>query len=451
MGNKRHMTMDDRIKIQEGLDSGASCRSIAKTLGRTVSAITREIKLYSKSINAKSYCGECVNYYGCAASKVCGSRTCRKRKCIGCYLVNKHCTYFEPVPPCAKDEPPYVCNACPNRRKCVRQRFVYEAPHANAHAMRTLKESRSGFAVTDDELAYIEENVVPLLLQGQSPYAAIQTLGKDNVPVSEATLRRMIDGNKLTVRNIDLRSKVKRKPKRQRPNAGREDEWKRQKVGHTYDDYLKYQEEHALPVVEMDCVIGKREDSCALLTLHFPQFHLQLYFMLDKHDSNHVKDMLDRIEMALGTELFKQVFPVILTDNGTEFAEREELEASIKGGLRSIIFYCRPYCSSDKPHCERNHEFVRYVIPKGYSLESFTQADMTKLTNHVNSYPRKALFGRTPYQVAKTILPEDFFIALGLEEIPKTKVCLKPELVGIKRETLLELVVENNDPIASIK
>jgi len=51
------------------------------------------------------------------------------------------------------------------------------------------------------------------------------------------------------------------------------------------------------------------------------------------------------------------------------------------------------------------------------------------MMNHINSYARKSLFGSTPYKIAKSVLPKDFFILLGLEEIPMEQVLLKPSLL----------------------
>ena len=50
------------------------------------------------------------------------------------------------------------------------------------------------------------------------------------------------------------------------------------------------------------------------------------------------------------------------------------------------------------------------------------------MMNHINSYKRKALFGKSAYELAKDSLPEDFFLLLGLEEIPPEEIILSPKL-----------------------
>jgi len=50
------------------------------------------------------------------------------------------------------------------------------------------------------------------------------------------------------------------------------------------------------------------------------------------------------------------------------------------------------------------------------------------MMNHINSYKRKALFGKSAFELVKAVLPEDFFILLGLEEISPEKIVLRPSL-----------------------
>lgn len=202
------------------------------------------------------------------------------------------------------------------------------------------------------------------------------------------------------------------------------------KDGHKYEDYLKFIEENDVSVWQMDCVEGTKEDAGAILTLHSPEFHLQLLFILKEHTSKCVVDMLDTLEFALGYDIYSHVFEVILTDNGHEFSDLAGMETSIAGGIRrSRVFYCEPNRSDQKGACEENHKMVRYVIPKGTSIDKYMQWDMTLLTNHLNSYPRRSLYGKCPYEVAMRYLPEDFFILIGLERIAAEKVLLQPSLL----------------------
>ncbi|WP_130836043.1 hypothetical protein [Lachnoclostridium sp. Marseille-P6806] len=156
---------------------------------------------------------------------------------------------------------------------------------------------------------------------------------------------------------------------------------------------------------------------------------MQLTFILEKHTAADVVNTPDKIEASLGKNLFSACFPMILADNGHEFTDISGMERSLFGGQRTNVFFCEPNRSDEKGECENNHKLLRSVIPKVSSLACVAQSDMTRLTNHVNSYARKSLFGKCPYELAMTVLPEDFFLLLGLKRIAGNEVMLTPELV----------------------
>lgn len=81
------------------------------------------------------------------------------------------------------------------------------------------------------------------------------------------------------------------------------------KIGHLYSDFLKYIFENDVPVVQMDCVEGKKEDSKVLLTLYFTQFHIQLVFKLKEHTLKCVKELFDSLEKKARKRTFCHMFP----------------------------------------------------------------------------------------------------------------------------------------------
>ena len=122
---------------------------------------------------------------------------------------------------------------------------------------------------------------------------------------------------------------------------------------------------------------------------------------------------------------------MILTDNGSEFAdvagiERSAFDPKLK---RTHVFYCEPNRSDEKASCENNHRLIRDVIPKSTSLVPYTQEDISLMMNHINSYCRKKSFGRCAYDLAMEVFPEEFFDLLGLYKIPANEVMLKPQLL----------------------
>lgn len=421
---RTHLTYENRCVIETLLNEGKSIRYIAGAVGKSPSTVLREIRNHTK--NEKNRKNDCVFRHDCPRHNVCGSKDCKKM-CKCCTLCAKYCEDYKQESCLELQNTPYLCNGCHKKVVCNYKRKLYKAKDAEKTYRDTLRNSRNGFDLTCEQMIAIDELVTPLIKQGLSPFHIIQTVG-DQLDISESTLRRLINNCDLSIRNLDLRNKVKRRPRTRRqmhneiPLAA--------KFGHLYSDYLKYIEENDSMVVQMDCVEGKREDRAVLLTLHFPLFHLQLAFIMEAHTSACVVDTLDKIEEALGPELFAEVFPVILTDNGHEFMDIANMESSLFGGQRTRVFFCEPNRSDEKGSCENNHKLIRYVIPKGTSLEPYTQEQITRMMNHINSYTRKALLGQTPYTMAQKVLPEDFFILLGLEEIPSTEINLTPKLLA---------------------
>ena len=124
-----------------------------------------------------------------------------------------------------------------------------------------------------------------------------------------------------------------------------------------------------------------------------------LLFLLPDGKAESVKRIFDYLERGLGIERFQRLFRVFLTDNGSEFKRADELELTEDYEYRTRIFYCDPMASWQKPHIEKNHEFIRYVIPRGKSFTPYTHEDMTLLMNHINSTKRPGLNGKAPYEL----------------------------------------------------
>lgn len=427
-GTRCHLTTDERYELQSLLNERKSIRFIAKHLGRSPSTILREIKRHKTILPERA--NNCANKKNCTRHYVCGSVTCRKA-CKNCIFCKKHCADFVKAYCDTLCEPPYLCNGCSKIPYCSYEKYIYKAVHAETTYRTMLTDRRSGFDLTLKELEDINSSVSPLVKQGLSPYHIKQTLGSE-LKISESTLRRLITGNELDARNIDLREQVKRKPRRKQTQHIKRELLVKAKEGHLYQDYLEYVKNNEVNVVQVDCIEGVKEDKAALLTLHFPVFSMQLAFLMNEHTSEEVVSILDVIEDALGSDLFKDVFEVLLTDNGHEFLDINGIERSISGGKRTMVFFCEPNRSDEKGSCENNHRLIRYIIPKGTSLEQFWQSDISLMMNHINSYARKGLYGKTPYSIAKTVLPEDFFTLLGLYEIEPEQVLLKPSLLKKK-------------------
>lgn len=85
--------------------------------------------------------------------------------------------------------------------------------------------------------------------------------------------------------------------------------------------------------------------------------------------------------------------------------------------------------TNQKSNCEKNHGLIRYVIPKGTSMDGFAQADITKMMNHINSYPRKKWNGQSPIDLFVKIYGQEICRIFDLVKIPPESIILTPDLL----------------------
>ena len=177
----------------------------------------------------------------------------------------------------------------------------------------------------------------------------------------------------------------------------------------------------------MDTIIGLRQEEACVLSLLYTRSNLQLFFKLNSKTTDEVTRIFDSIKSHLSDDLFKETFEVILTDNGSEFYDPENIEISNETGEKLIsVFYCDPNRSDQKGKCEKNHEHFRELIPKGRSLEPYDNKDIDYVSLMVNNYSRSMFKFKTPLEVSKIFLNEKVFELNNLREIPTSKVILKP-------------------------
>lgn len=436
----RHGQMDlsDRIAIETGICRGETFKRIAKRLHRHPSTIAHEVKENRTFIKGQYFAGkDCKHVRMCAVTNLCGcDEDACKSRCKFCRGVDctKVCSRYESVA-CHKHESvPYVCNTCKNKKLCNKDRYIYSAKYAEAAVCRRRSESRQGFRITDEQLKEMDTLVTRLVKKGQ-PLTHIYAEHEAELPVSLRSMYNYIDSGKMTIRNIDLRRKTGYKPRRKNSkdvHAGVKALTDHScRIGRTYEDFeadMKYFSE--ADVVEMDTVKGRREKGKRLLTMIFRKNSIMLMFLMPDGTAESVKRVFDFLEMGLGRECFERLFRVILTDNGGEFKKVDELELNEDLEYRTKLYYCDPMASWQKPHIEKNHEFIRYVIPRGISFDAYTQEDMTLLMNHINSTRRTSLKNKAPYEL---IEEEDedmlaLFHLLKMDLIPPDEVHLMPDL-----------------------
>ena len=393
----KFLSYEDRMIIAQRLQENVSFGAIGKELGKDRTTIAKEIKKYSydKKSGRPGYpYNPCKYRTTCKAKKICGTSCTHPSayKCSLCADCTLHCPDFSEDICNVKNKPPYVCNGCKQLPKCTLLKRIYDPADAHERAHLTISEARTGILSNEDD-----------------------------------TLYNYVDAQLFDIRNIDLPRKVKYRP-RYKKTEFKVDRGCR--IGRSYVDFQKFLGEHPeTTVVQMDSVIGRVGGKC-LLTIHFVETSLMLAFLRDANTSASVIQIINRLDRILGAKTFSRLFPVILTDNGSEFSNPKEMEQRDAVPCnRTNIFYCDPSAPYQKGACEVNHELIRRILPKGSSFDDLTQEDIFLMMDHINSYKRKKLNNRTPYETFSFYYGEDVLKKLGCSPVAAENIILKPKLL----------------------
>ena len=427
-GNQKHLTLEDRIYIENELNRGTTFKDIAKFLCKDPTTISKEVKAHRLSdwyhkgtfYNAKNFC---IHRYHCKKTNACGKIILCGVKCTSCPTCNQTCRDFEKERCSRLDKAPYVCNGCPKKiNHCtIAHIYSYNARFSNRKYRELLSDSRSGVNLTNHELHKKDRIISPLIEQGQSPYQIVTN--HPELELSVRTVYTYLDQGLFTARNVDLKRKVKFKPRKCHKTQISD---RTVFINRTYQDF---QTLHLESFTEMDTVHSSRNSKKTLLTFFFTKEKLFLTFLMNRCTEGAVRLILDRLEKRLGTYGFISTFEHILTDRGTEFGDPEALETGANGIQRTSIYYCDPMHSGQKGGLEQAHTMLRMVLPKGTSFEFLTQWDVNLIVNHINSTPRESLGGRTPYSVVLETLGEEVLNAFQLRPIAPDEVNLTPKLI----------------------
>ncbi len=412
-----HLTKDDRITIENNLNNNISLKQIGRNINKHCSSISREIKNHYITKNTGSV-GRAFN--NCASRTTCPNRgkNCNIKNCTE--FIEEKCTFLSKAP--------YVCNGCKKRTQCTLSKRFYNANYAQEEYEDNLKESRSGVVINQDEINHLNNILVPLIKeQGQSIHNVIIN-NKNKIMYSENKIYKLIDLGLLDVRNIDLPRKVRFRQRTKNVTVYKID--KHCLENRTYEDFENYMKEHPdTPIVEMDSVEG-RKGGKVLLTLHFVNCSFMLAFIRNHNDAQSVIDIFNYLQTILGIDKFKELFVLILTDNGSEFSNPSEIEFDLNTGeKRTQIFYCHPSSPNEKGSCEVNHELIRRILPKGTSFDDLTQDDINLIMSHINSYKRKKLNNVAPITLFNMIYGYDIIDKLNIRKINNNEINLTPDII----------------------
>jgi len=392
----KHITFDDRLEIQEGLNRGESFKGIAARIGKALTTVSREVKR-NLVVSAPS-----VKYMGADGTPA-------------------------ETPPCPKLlKAPFVCNPCEKRhRNCPYAKQRYHAKHAQKAYETLLVEAREGIPLQKQNFYRMDAIVTEGIRRGQHLYHISQA---NDLGVSKSTVYRHLHRGYLSVSAVDFPRVVKFKPRRAKKPDGIPKEAKR---GRTYTDFLGFIEENNVSSwVEMDTVIG-RVGGKVILTLDFTFCNFMAGILLDNKTAAESAGKIQKLKALLAARnvRFGDVFPVLLTDNGGEFANVPAFENTLDGEAETRLFFCDPMQSSQKPRVEKNHTLFRDIVPKGESFDHFTQDTVNLVFSHVNSVKRKSLNGKSPFEVFAFAYGEELANLLGVRHVAAGEVVQSPRLL----------------------
>ncbi|MDU2066881.1 MAG: IS30 family transposase [Sporomusaceae bacterium] len=428
----KFFTYEERLSLQKYLKESRSFKEISRLLGKNSTTISREVRKYVSEV-ATGYPGfaynACKNRFNCRKKRLCGKECTRPSSayCKLCQKCNESCPDFIEEICTARFRVPYVCNSCEQVGKCTLLKSFYDAERAHVKAHETISQARSGLCVSEEEIARINAIISPLVQQGQSIHQ-IYVSHDNELMCSEKTIYNYIDACLLDVRNIDLPRKVKFRERYKKATFKVD---KGCRIGRNYEAFEDFMKKYPdIAIVQMDSVIGTQGGKC-LLTIHFVETSLMIAFLREANTSQSVIDVFNDLEQKLGRELFRKLFPVILTDNGSEFSNPKAIEygAENHNNFRTRIYYCDAGSPYQKGAIEVNHTLVRRVLPKGSSFNHLGQEEITRMMDHINSYKRKKLNDRSPYETFSFYHGEEVLKKLGCSAIAAKDLLLKPALL----------------------
>ena len=414
-----HLTVQERIIIEKGIENGSTKAAIALTIGKDKSTVGKEIKKHRELVHKSSYKINCANMKNCSHNHVC---------------VN--CADFKPFTCNRRDRSPGACNGCSKYTYCRYDKYRYKADFSHKKYREDLVDSRTGINMSYEECKAMADIIVPLIKAGHSPYHIVTNHPELNI--SEKTLYNYIENGifrEFGLLDIDLRIKTKRKITKKASNKYKKREDKKYLNGRTYDDFINYTAENKnLSVVEMDTVYNNGSTGPFMQTFKFLDYSFMFIVYQEEKTAKSMVEGVDLLEKILGKDLFSEEVAIIKIDRGSEFCDAEGFEKEENESRRTRIFYCDPMASGQKGSLENNHKEIRYICPKENDLKDLglnSQEKANLIVSHINSQSKEHLKGKSPLEVMEFMNPALYqkFKDFGIERINKDNIVLKPYLL----------------------
>lgn len=414
-----HLTVQERIIIEKGIENGSTKAAIALTIGKDKSTVGKGIKKHRELVHKSSYKINCANMKNCSHNHVCDN-----------------CADFKPFTCNRRDRSPGACNGCSKYTHCRYDKYRYKADFSHKKYREDLVDSRTGINMPYEECKAMADIIVPLIKAGHSPYHIVTNHPELNI--SEKTLYNYIENGifrEFGLLDIDLRIKTKRKITKKASNKYKKREDKKYLNGRTYDDFINYTAENKnLSVVEMDTVYNNGSTGPFMQTFKFLDYSFMFIVYQEEKTAKSMVEGVDLLEKILGKDLFSEEVAIIKTDRGSEFCDAEGFEKEENESRRTRIFYCDPMASGQKGSLENNHKEIRYICPKENDLKDLglnSQEKANLIVSHINSQSKEHLKGKSPLELMEFMNPALYqkFKDFGIERINKDNIVLKPYLL----------------------
>ena len=422
------LSLEDRVSLEKIISTHRerdgslkiSLNTIGAMLEKDPTTLSKEVKKHRTPIqmNTSNFVYTALYCKTCSKSRNCKNKEFMKGRQGACPSYDRIlCKFLKGFP--------WVCNGCMKRHLCILSKSYYNPISSHDAYKYTLVDSRLGINMTQKEFDSIKEVLVKGLEKKQS---IEHILASNNLPISVKTAYNYLHAGYLT--DLTHTHRILRL----KPERGKKQNsliLRKEKIGKQYEDFQKLLEENpGMHYVQMDTIIGKRETGPVVLSLHCVSLHFQFYFLLKDKSASSVVEKLNEIQEIIGLENFKKVFGIILTDNGSEFTDINGIMTDPNTGeMRSQLFFCHTYASREKGACEKNHEYFRYILPKGHSFDFLTQEDLNLMTSHINSAKRKSTDFSTPFELFRAFFGPVILDRLGISLINANSVVLSTELL----------------------
>lgn len=146
---------------------------------------------------------------------------------------------------------------------------------------------------------------------------------------------------------------------------------------------------------EMDTVYsGKDKSKACLLVFTERMTRDERIYKIKDRTADSVLQKINEIEKEIGTDSFRNTFRTITADNGSEFALHIDIEKSCTADTqRTMLYFCHPFCSSERGSNENANKLIRKYIKKGEDIGNYTDKEIKEIEHRINNYPRRLFNG----------------------------------------------------------